>query len=100
MWCIGIRVWEDRCQAIKCAPEEPATSMVLAEDSYPLPFANLQGTSPVPLIVFAIATHMMLHPDSDLLEVLGLRKSVSDARQDATVDYRSTPPPADLSCIQ
>ena len=68
--------------------------------SYPLPFANLQGASPVPLIVFAIATHMMLHPESDLLEVLGLRKSIADARQDATVDYSNGPPPADLRCIQ
>jgi hypothetical protein len=31
----------------------------------------------LPLIVFAIATHMMLHPDPDLIDVLAGEKTLS-----------------------
>lgn len=100
LWCIGVRVWQDRCQATRCEPNEPEASMVLVEGSYPLPFPNLQGRTPVPLIVFAIATHMMVHPDSDLFEVLRGTKSLAEARASAEVDYASEPPPEELSSLQ
>jgi len=74
--------------------------MFLVEASYPLPFLNLQGRSPVPLIVFAIATHMMMHPDSDLLEVLGSTKSLSEAREGASLDYGDGPSGNNSSCVQ
>jgi hypothetical protein len=63
-------VWADRCQALKCEPDQPGTSLLLTEESYPLPFRGVEGAGMVPVIVFAIATHMMLHPASDLLQVL------------------------------
>jgi hypothetical protein len=59
-------VWADRCQALKCEPDQPGSRLVLTEESYPLPFRGVEGVGMVPVIVFAIATHMMLHPDSDL----------------------------------
>jgi hypothetical protein len=61
--------------------------MILTEDSYPLPFTGMEGSGSVPVIVFAIATHMMLHPDSDLVDVLSCKKTVREAQQDAERDY-------------
>jgi hypothetical protein len=97
--CIGVRVWENYCQAISCEPRGNAETMVLVELSYALPFTNLQGRSPVPLIVFAIATHMMMHPESDLLEVLGRTKSLAEARLSASPDYGEEPPAPDSPCV-
>jgi hypothetical protein len=85
-WCLGVRIWADRCQAIKCDPDQPGSSLVLTEDSYPLPFAGMDGSGPVPVIVFAIATHMMLHPDSDLVDVLSGKKTLWEAQQSAEPD--------------
>ena len=96
LWCIGVRVWQDRCQAIKCEPNDPGASMVLVEASYALPFPILQGQTPVPVIVFAIATHMMMHPDSDLLEVLSSNKTLAEARQSADLQYGEEPPATGL----
>jgi hypothetical protein len=61
--------------------------MVLTEESYPLPFTGMQGNGPVPVIVFAIATHMMLHPDSDLVDVLSCKKTLWEAQQYAERGY-------------
>jgi len=87
LWCLGVRVWKDRCQAIKCDPTGPATSMATIEESYELPFEFMQGTAPVPAIVFSIATHMMIHPVSDLLDVLTRKKSLESARLGAERKY-------------
>ncbi len=61
--------------------------MLLTEEPYPLPFLEIQGKGLVPTIVFAIATHMMIHPESDLLDVLSCKKTLSDARQNADLNY-------------
>ena len=61
--------------------------MVLLEESHPLPFDYLQGRGSVPAIVVAIAVHITVHPESDLLDVLACNKSFDDARRDATADY-------------
>ncbi len=87
LWCLGIRVWRDRCQAIKCEPDEPGASMVLLEDAHSLPFYQLQGQGAVPAIVVAIAIHMTMHPESDLMEVLSCNKTLEEARRDAERDY-------------
>jgi hypothetical protein len=89
IWCLGIRVWSDRCQALKCGPDQPGSNLVLTEEFYPLPFHGVEGKGPVPVIVFAIATHMMVHPDSDLIDVLSGQKTLGEARQGADVDYGS-----------
>lgn len=86
-WCLGIRVWSDRCQAIKCEPDQPGNGMLLTEESYPLPFLDMHGKGLVPTIVFAIATHMMVHPESDLLDVLLCKKTLSEARENADLTY-------------
>ena len=87
LWCLGVRVWRDQCQAIKCEPDEPGNSMVLIEAAQALPFEYLQGRAPVPAIVFSIATHMMMNPDSDLLELLSCTKTLEQAQQDAEPTY-------------
>jgi hypothetical protein len=87
VWCLGIRVWTDRCQALRCPPSEPGTSRVLTEESYPLPFRFVEGEGMVPILVFAIATHMMVHPDSDLIDVLSGEKTFGEARQGAEAEY-------------
>jgi hypothetical protein len=46
----------------------------------------MDGSGPVPVIVFAIATHMMLHPDSDLVDVLSGKKTLWEAQQSAEPD--------------
>jgi hypothetical protein len=61
--------------------------MLLTEESYPLPFLEMHGKGVVPTIVFAIATHMMIHPESDLLDVLSCKKTLSEARQNAESTY-------------
>jgi hypothetical protein len=61
--------------------------MLLSEESYLLPFREIRGEGLVPTIVFAIATHMMLHPESDLLDVLSCQKMLSDARQNVDSAY-------------
>ena len=87
LWCLGVRVWKDQCQAIKCKPDEPGNRMVLVEASYPLPFVYLAGIGRVPAIVFAIATHMVMTPQSDLLELLACKKIFEQAQQDAHPAY-------------
>jgi hypothetical protein len=87
LWCLGVRVWRDQCQAIKCEPNDPGASMALIETVYPLPFEGLQGKGSVPTIVFAIATHIAVHPESDLLEVLARKKTLEEARQDTVPAY-------------
>jgi hypothetical protein len=92
LWCLGVRVWKDECQAIKCESKEPGTSMVLIEDPHPLPFENLDGRAPVPMIVFAIATHMLMNPASDLLELLSRKKTLEQAEGDAEPCYSDSVP--------
>jgi len=87
LWCLGVRVWRDQCQAIKCEPDEPGNSMVLIEAAYALPLEYLYGKAPVPAIVFSIATHMMMNPESDLLELLSATKTLEEAQQDAEPTY-------------
>jgi hypothetical protein len=87
LWCLGVRVWKDQCQALKCETTDPGNSMALIETAHPLPFEYLHGKGYVPAIVFSIATHMAVHPESDLLELLSLRKTLDEARQDSTVTY-------------
>ena len=79
----------DRCQAIKCEPSQPGSGRLLTEEPYPLPFLEIHGEGMLPTIVFAIATHMMIHPESDLLDVLSCEKTLLDARQDADLTYRT-----------
>ena len=87
VWCLGVRVWADRCQALKCEPDKPGSSMILTEDSYPLPFFGAEGNTGVPVIVFGIATHMAVHPESDLIDVLSGRKTLSEARQNSRAEF-------------
>jgi hypothetical protein len=47
----------------------------------------MEGSGSVPVIVFAIATHVILHPDSDLLNVLSRKKTLWEAQQYAERDY-------------
>lgn len=61
--------------------------MVLIEDPHPLPFEKLKGSAPVPMIVFAIVTHMMMNPESDLLELLSCKKTLEQAEADAELAY-------------
>jgi hypothetical protein len=82
-----VGLWKDECQAIKCESKEPDTSMVLIKDRHPLPFENLDGRAPVPMIVFAIATHMLMNPASDLLELLSRKKTLEQAEEDAEPSY-------------
>jgi hypothetical protein len=66
--------------------------MVLIEDPHPLPFENLDGRAPVPMIVFAIATHLLINPASDLLELLSCKKTLEQAEEDAERSYRDPVP--------
>jgi hypothetical protein len=92
LWCLGVRVWKTECQAIRCESKEPGASMLLIEDPHPLPFENLDGRAPVPMIVFAIATHMLMNPASDLLELLACKKTLEQAEEDAEPSYTDAVP--------
>jgi hypothetical protein len=92
LWCLGVRVWKNECQALKCDANEPGSTMALVESPYPLPFEMVQGQGMVPTLVFAIAIHMVVHPESDLLDLLACRKTLEQARQDAKQTYGGDAP--------
>ena len=91
--CCGIRVWNDRCQAITNEAEEsPVEMRPYPEGPHSIPVDSKKLGMPKSFdtalqITTKVHLYMNLHPDSDLLDVLTEKKSFAKALKSAVPHY-------------
>ena len=94
--CSGVRVWRDRCQALRTStgPEAFAT----AGDAMKMPVKSqlLDSLSPAgwtyldvkPQVTHEVLVHVSLYPNSDVVAVLTGDKSFDEALKSADSSYK------------
>jgi hypothetical protein len=93
--CSGIRVWRDRCQALRS--EAGPEAFAAAGDSVKLPVRSqlLDSISPAgwtyldvkPQVTHEVLLHVSLYPDSDVVALLTGDKSFDEALKSAASSY-------------
>ena len=93
----GVRVWRDRCQALRTSSGPEA--FTASGDTVKLPVKSqlLDSISPAgwtyldvkPQVTHEVLLHVSLHPDSDVVAVLTGEKSFDEALKSADNSYKS-----------
>jgi hypothetical protein len=93
--CSGVRVWRDRCQALRTSAGPEAFSGVGDPVKLPVRGQLLDSIGPAgwtyldvkPQVTHEVLLHVSLHPDSDIVAVLTGEKSFDDALKNAEPSY-------------
>jgi hypothetical protein len=93
--CSGVRVWRDRCQALKTSSGPEAFTTFGEDLRLPVRSQLLESISPAgwtyldmkPQLTREVLLHVSLHPDSDISAVLTGEKSFDDAVKSADASY-------------